>query len=66
MLALDVLPRLLKKLHAAKILVADLGGGDGDDLETKYMGLCRRSARDKVRRIGESRYSPTGYLIDRE
>lgn len=48
---LEVLPRLLKKLHEAKILVADLGGGDVDDLEAKYMGLCRRSPRDKVRRI---------------
>jgi len=33
--------------------VADLGGGSGDDLEAKYMGICRRSPNDPVRRIGK-------------
>ena len=34
-------------------MVADLGGESGDDLEAKYMGICRLSPSDRVRRIGE-------------
>jgi hypothetical protein len=33
--------------------VADLGGESGDDLEAKYMGICRLSPSGRVRRIGE-------------
>ncbi|KAG8806041.1 hypothetical protein FRC18_006326 [Serendipita sp. 400] len=49
--ALHVLPILLQRLHEENIIVADLGGEDNDELEAKYMGLCRRSPVDRVRRI---------------
>ncbi|KAG8824690.1 hypothetical protein FRC19_001270 [Serendipita sp. 401] len=49
--ALRVLPILLQRLHEENIIVADLGGEDNDELEAKYMGLCRRSPVDRVRRI---------------
>ncbi|KAG8783713.1 hypothetical protein FRC15_004673 [Serendipita sp. 397] len=48
---LHVLPILLQRLHEENIIVADLGGEDNDELEAKYMGLCRRSPVDRVRRI---------------
>lgn len=48
-----ILSRLLRRLRSESILTADLGlPDDADDLEAKYMGICRRSPEDKMRRIG--------------
>jgi DNA polymerase beta palm len=49
-----ILPRILAKLHAAGVIVADLGGESGDELEAKYMGICRLSPSNRARRIGET------------
>jgi hypothetical protein len=51
-----ILPRILAKLHASGIIVADLGGESGDELEAKYMGICRLSPSNRARRIGETAY----------
>jgi hypothetical protein len=49
-----ILRRLLPKLHEHGILIGDLSyPHDPDDLEAKYMGLCRLGPESKVRRIGE-------------
>lgn len=50
---LGVLPELLERLRATGLLVGDLGGETNEGLEAKYMGVCRLSSRDKVRRIGQ-------------
>jgi len=47
-----VLRKLLPKLHEHGILIGDLSyPHDPDDLEAKYMGLCRLGPESKVRRI---------------
>lgn len=51
--ALGVLQELLERLRATGLLVGDLGGETNERLEAKYMGICRLSSRDKVRRIGQ-------------
>ena len=50
---LGVLPELLDRLRATGLLVGDLGGETNGGLEAKYMGVCKLSSRDKVRRIGQ-------------
>jgi len=52
--SIGILPLILAKLHACGIIVADLGGESGDELEAKYMGICRLSPSDRARRIGET------------
>jgi DNA polymerase lambda len=48
-----ILKRLLPRLHEEGILTGDLGTPEDDGaLEAKYMGICRRSPEDKMRRIG--------------
>jgi len=50
---LGVLQHLLRQLHEEGILTGDLGTPEDDcALEAKYMGICRRSPEDKMRRIG--------------
>lgn len=45
---------LLPLLHERGILTEDLSTPhDPDDLEAKYMGLCRLSPDNKMRRVGE-------------
>lgn len=46
-----ILPRLLNKLRSSGIIIADLGGEMGEDLEAKYMGICRLSPTGVARRI---------------
>ena len=49
------LQHLLPRLHEEGILTGDLGTPEDDGaLEAKYMGICRRSPEDKMRRIGTS------------
>lgn len=50
--AAGVLKKLLRVLHADGILTEDLGQPhDMSALEAKYMGICRRDATSKRRRI---------------
>ena len=52
---LGILQHLLRRLHEEDILIGDLGTPEDDcALEAKYMGICRRSPEDKMRRIGKS------------
>ena len=50
---LGILQHLLRRLHEEGILTGNLGTPEDDcALEAKYMGICRRSPEDKMRRIG--------------
>ena len=56
---LGILQHLLRRLHEEDILIGDLGiPEDACALEAKYMGICRRSPEDKMRRIGRSTAHP--------
>ena len=50
-----ILQHLLPRLGEEGIPTGDLGTPEDDcSLEAKYMGICRRSPEDKMRRIGTS------------
>ena len=52
---LGILQHLLRRLREEGILTGDLGIPEDDRaLESKYMGICRRSPEDRMRRIGKS------------